>query len=232
MRSNLTTLCYIEKDDSYLMLHRVKKEADINKDKWIGVGGHFEAGESPEECLLREVMEETGLTFLEAAGRHHLRHGHLRHRVHVPLYGGRLYRNVGGVRRGHAGMGGEIRGLQSVHLGGRRYFLPSSGGRGGVLLPEADLSGGPSDGSRLERPKCEIKTKAPLKRGAAFPDWLRAAPMQQPGVRQGICGHLLYRWGGLGRACCFSKGCLPEKSILRFGIVHKILMKYSYLPVA
>lgn len=62
MRSNLTTLCYIEKDDSYLMLHRVKKENDINKDKWIGVGGHFEADESPEECLLREVREETGLT--------------------------------------------------------------------------------------------------------------------------------------------------------------------------
>lgn len=59
---NLTTLCYIEKDDSYLMLHRVKKENDINKDKWIGVGGHFEASETPEECLLREVYEETGLT--------------------------------------------------------------------------------------------------------------------------------------------------------------------------
>lgn len=58
----LTTLCYIEKDDSYLMLHRVKKKHDINHDKWIGVGGHFEAGESPEECLLREVKEETGLT--------------------------------------------------------------------------------------------------------------------------------------------------------------------------
>lgn len=62
MRSNLTTLCYIERDDSYLMLHRVKKEKDINKEKWIGVGGHFEADESPEECLLREVKEETGLT--------------------------------------------------------------------------------------------------------------------------------------------------------------------------
>lgn len=61
MRSNLTTLCYIEKDGSYLMLHRVKKEKDINKDKWIGVGGHFERNESPEECLFREVREETGL---------------------------------------------------------------------------------------------------------------------------------------------------------------------------
>ncbi len=61
-KSILTTLCYIEKDGCYLMLHRVKKQKDVNKDKWIGVGGHFELGESPEECLLREVKEETGLT--------------------------------------------------------------------------------------------------------------------------------------------------------------------------
>lgn len=57
----LTTLCYIEKDDKYLMLHRVKKENDLNHDKWIGVGGKFEKDETPEECLLREVKEETGL---------------------------------------------------------------------------------------------------------------------------------------------------------------------------
>ena len=57
-----TTLCYIEKDNHYLMLHRVKKVNDMNQDKWIGVGGKLEAGESPEECLLREVKEETGLT--------------------------------------------------------------------------------------------------------------------------------------------------------------------------
>ena len=60
--NKLTTLCYIEKDNKYLMLHRIKKENDINHDKWIGVGGKFEWGESPEECMLREVWEETGYT--------------------------------------------------------------------------------------------------------------------------------------------------------------------------
>lgn len=63
--TSLTTLCYIEQDGQYLMLHRVKKEHDINKGKWIGVGGHFEQDESPEECLCREVLEETGCTLSE-----------------------------------------------------------------------------------------------------------------------------------------------------------------------
>ena len=57
-----TTLCYLEQDDAYLMLHRVKKQDDYNHDKWVGVGGKFERFESPEDCLLREVREETGLT--------------------------------------------------------------------------------------------------------------------------------------------------------------------------
>ncbi len=60
-KSELTTLIYLDKEDQYLMLHRIKKEHDINKDKWVGVGGHFEPHESPDECLIREVREETGL---------------------------------------------------------------------------------------------------------------------------------------------------------------------------
>ena len=57
-----TTLCYLERDGQYLMLHRVKKERDVNKDKWIGVGGKFEPGEDALACVQREVREETGLT--------------------------------------------------------------------------------------------------------------------------------------------------------------------------
>ena len=57
-----TTLCYLERGDEYLMLHRTKKKNDENHDKWIGVGGKFEANESPEDCMRREILEETGLT--------------------------------------------------------------------------------------------------------------------------------------------------------------------------
>ena len=57
-----TSLCYIEKDGAYLMIHRVKKKNDVNHDKWIGVGGKFEAGESPFDCARREILEECGIT--------------------------------------------------------------------------------------------------------------------------------------------------------------------------
>ncbi|HAQ51612.1 MAG TPA: DNA mismatch repair protein MutT [Lachnospiraceae bacterium] len=60
-----TTLCYIKQNDKYLMLHRTKKSDDPNEGKWIGIGGHTEDGESPEECVLREVREETGLRLTE-----------------------------------------------------------------------------------------------------------------------------------------------------------------------
>ena len=69
MKSSLdmknTTLCYIEKDDCYLMMHRVKKENDMNHEKWLGIGGKFESGETPFECAKREIKEETGVTPLE-----------------------------------------------------------------------------------------------------------------------------------------------------------------------
>lgn len=64
-----TTLCYIEKEDHYLMLHRVSKKNDENKDKWIGIGGKLEDKESPEECILREAKEETGLTLTDYSFR-------------------------------------------------------------------------------------------------------------------------------------------------------------------
>ena len=60
-----STLCYLERGDEYLMLHRVKKAHDLNHDKWIGVGGKFQEGESPEDCILRETWEETGMTLTE-----------------------------------------------------------------------------------------------------------------------------------------------------------------------
>ena len=62
LRGKNTTLCYIERDGQYLMLHRTKKPNDENHDKWIGIGGKFEAFESPYDCVLREAKEETGLT--------------------------------------------------------------------------------------------------------------------------------------------------------------------------
>ena len=62
LRGKNTTLCYIERDGAYLMLHRTKKANDENHDKWIGIGGKFEAFESPYDCVLREAKEETGLT--------------------------------------------------------------------------------------------------------------------------------------------------------------------------
>ena len=66
---SLTSLCYLEKDGKYLMLYRNKKQNDMNQGKWIGVGGGFEKDETPEECMLREVKEETGLSLIRYSYR-------------------------------------------------------------------------------------------------------------------------------------------------------------------
>ena len=100
-----TTLCYLEDGDRYLLLHRTKKKNDENHDKWIGVGGKFEDGESPEDCLLREVREETGLTLT-----------HYRYRGIVTFVSDRypcvhrqpLGRHGNGLRRGRPAMDAQM----------------------------------------------------------------------------------------------------------------------------
>ena len=64
-----TTLCYLTREDRVLLLHRIKKKEDVNAGKWIGIGGHFEEGESPFDCAIREVFEETGFALTSLAYR-------------------------------------------------------------------------------------------------------------------------------------------------------------------
>lgn len=89
------------------MLHRIKKENDLNKDKWIGVGGKFIDKESPEECAVREVKEETGLTLdsYEYRGDRHVRLQSVGNGVYAPLHFEKFSRNAHRVRRGRSGMG-------------------------------------------------------------------------------------------------------------------------------
>ena len=93
-----TTLCYIERGQQYLMLHRVKKENDLNHDKWVGIGGKFEGNETPDECLLREAYEETGLTLTDWRCRGVVTFLSVGGGVHVPFHGRRLYRHAARVQ--------------------------------------------------------------------------------------------------------------------------------------
>ncbi len=131
VKSMLTTLCYIEKGDSYLMLHRIKKESDVNKDKWIGVGGHFEEDESPEDCLLREVKEETGLTLTSYKFRGIVTF------IFKPLTGepDTEYMCL------YTGMGAEKRSAESEPLGGGQDILQAFRGGTSFLFPEINVPG-------------------------------------------------------------------------------------------
>ncbi len=97
-----TTLCYIIKDNKCLMLHRTKKENDQSHDKWLGIGGKFEDKESPEDCLLRECREETGLTLtdyrIQIQGDRHVYIRCVGDGIHASVYSDRLPRRSLGVR--------------------------------------------------------------------------------------------------------------------------------------
>ena len=116
-----TTLCYIERGEQYLMLHRVKKEHDLNHDKWVGIGGKFEADETPDECLLREAYEETGLTLTD-------------------------WRCRGVVTLG--GQGGRA---VAAAVGGRQDLLPPAGGGRAVFPAQAALRGRHARRGRAQR---------------------------------------------------------------------------------
>ena len=111
-----TTLCYLEKDGCYLMLHRVKKKNDANHDKWVGVGGKFEPGEDALACVMREVTEETGLTMQAPAYRGIVDF------YCTPWPAERMHpvcRHYDRLQRGHAGMGAQAGRTGSAHLAGR-----------------------------------------------------------------------------------------------------------------
>ena len=127
-----TTLCYLQRGEEYLMLHRVKKENDLNQDKWIGVGGKFEDKESPEDCALREIREETGLT---ATG--------YRYRGLVTFLSDRWPTEYMHLFTVHSPLG------WGPHLS--RPFRP---GRP-LLFPEVELCGGQAGGGRSEWPASE-----------------------------------------------------------------------------
>ena len=133
-----TSLCYLECDGKWLMLHRVTKKNDINEGKYVGIGGKFLEGESPEECAAREVFEETGYT-LTLCGYRDLCLGPLRGGTHAPLLGGRLHGGISRHGRGHFFLGSEGRGLKAAALGGRPHFSAAVTAKHTVLFAETLL---------------------------------------------------------------------------------------------
>ena len=138
VKSVNTTLCYLRRGEDYLMLHRVKKQNDVNQDKWIGVGGKFEADESPEDCLLREVREETGLELTRYQYRGIVTFVSARW-VTEYMHRRRLDRGDRGVQRGRAGVGPPRPPAGAAPLGGGRHLFESAGAGCALLLPEAVL---------------------------------------------------------------------------------------------
>ena len=136
-----TTLCYLEQDGKWLMLHRVTKKNDMNHDKWIGVGGKFEPFESPEDCLLREVREETGLqlTRFRCRGIVTFILGRLTEYMHLYTADGWTGEPGPRPQRRGAGMGADGHRRNAAHLGGRQDLLPPAQRGPPVLLPQADL---------------------------------------------------------------------------------------------
>ena len=134
-----TTLCYLERGEEYLMLHRTKKENDLNHDKWIGVGGKFQDKESPEDCLLRETWEETGLTLTSYRYRGLVTFISMADRVYASVHGRRLDGGATPLRRGRASLDQKGRSFVSSAVEGRSDFSGPSGPEHAIFLLEAPV---------------------------------------------------------------------------------------------
>ena len=187
----------MERGGEYLMLHRTKKENDENRDKWIGVGGKFEPGESPEDCLRREVREETGLTLTRWRYR-----GLVTFVSDVwpceymaPVHRGRVDGRAAPLRRGRACLDRQGRAAHKKALGGRQNFSsPARGGRA-VFLAQARLPRRRADrrraGRQAARPRIKRGGAEPrpyevnlvILRGRGFPVYIRRGDPAPVGVR-------------------------------------------------
>ena len=138
-----TTLCYLERDDAYLMLHRIKKQDDYNHDKWVGVGGKFERFESPEDCLVREVREETGLTLTRWRCRGLLTFvwGNMTEFIHLYTADGWQGEMVQGdaCKEGVLEWVPKEKVTELPHLGGRQNFLPPAQRGSAVFFAQAGV---------------------------------------------------------------------------------------------